>query len=46
MQKAWTDKWGTLTVTSTRGMFAYLVPDGVSLADELVQERHDEAARE
>jgi len=33
-------------VASTRGMFAHLVSDGASLADELVQERHDEAAQE
>ncbi|WP_152545036.1 AbrB/MazE/SpoVT family DNA-binding domain-containing protein [Deinococcus phoenicis] len=33
-------------VASARGMFAHLVPDGVSLADELVRERHEEAARE
>lgn len=33
-------------VASARGMFAHLVSDGVSLADELVQERHEEADRE
>ncbi|TDE84733.1 AbrB/MazE/SpoVT family DNA-binding domain-containing protein [Deinococcus sp. S9] len=33
-------------VASARGMFAHLVSDGASLADELVAERHDEAARE
>ncbi|PNY79241.1 AbrB/MazE/SpoVT family DNA-binding domain-containing protein [Deinococcus koreensis] len=30
----------------TRGMFAHLVTDGTSLADELIQERRAEAGRE
>lgn len=33
-------------VASARGMFAHLVSDGTSLADELVSERHEEAAQE
>lgn len=33
-------------VASARGMFAHLVSDGVSLAEELVRERHEEAERE
>lgn len=33
-------------LATTRGMFAHLVTDGASLADELIQERRAEASRE
>lgn len=33
-------------LASARGLFAHLVTDGVSLADELIQERRAEAGRE
>ena len=33
-------------LATTRGMFAHLVTDGASLADELIQERRAEAGRE
>lgn len=31
---------------ASRGMFAHLAPEGVSLADELIAERRQEAKRE
>lgn len=33
-------------IASARGMFAHLAPEGVSMVDELIQERREEAARE
>lgn len=33
-------------VASARGIFAHLAPDGMSMVDELIRERREEAARE
>lgn len=33
-------------IASARGMFAYLASGGMSMADELIQERRNEAAQE
>lgn len=33
-------------VASARGMFAHLAPEGISMADELIQERQEDMARE
>lgn len=33
-------------VASTRGIFAHLAPEGLSMVDELIRERREEVARE